>query len=148
MTIESKKDLLGPKSYDSGEVFFDNTAIGVWQSVTIPVKISQQYVEEITLSFLDGSASISCSVADMRVCYTPSKKYYLRKEKDSNYGTMDDAVEIKYSVDGTSEIVKQIGSDFYMSDKDLQATYLSLFTAKTLKNPNIRCPYAIVQRRF
>jgi len=133
MTIESKKDLLGPKSYDSGEVFFDNTAIGVWQSVTIPVKISQQYVEEITLSFLDGSASISCSVADMRVCYTPSKKYYLRKEKDSNYGTMDDAVEIKYSVDGTSEIVKQIDSDFYMSDKDLQATYLSLFTAKNIK---------------
>ena len=69
--------------------------------------------------------------ADMRLRYAPRSRHYLTDGE--NWAALDSATGIKYRTSPAAEYVtREINEDCYMSEKDLQATYLSRFKTRAL----------------
>lgn len=67
----------------------------------------------------------------MRLRYAPRSRYYLTDGE--NWAALDSATGIKYRTSPAAEYVtREINEDCYMSEKDLQATYLSRFKTRAL----------------
>lgn len=118
---------------DYGIGSFDNTAVGSWQYVSIPITILSAKINSMLISFADSSNN-TYYISDMRFCYSPSDKLYLTNEStykpqiDLMKTPLDMVNKIEYvTTTGSQTINRNIDEDFYVSSTDLQETYLSMF---------------------
>lgn len=129
--VVTSKDAASKKTTDEGEAAVDGSAAGVWQYVSVPVKISRSNLQKIELEIATSGTPTAFFAADMRLRYAPRSRYYLTDGE--NWAALDAAASIKYRTSSAAEYVtREINEDCYMSEKDLQATYLSRFKTRAL----------------
>ncbi|MGN0782063.1 MAG: substrate-binding domain-containing protein, partial [Christensenellales bacterium] len=129
--VVTSKDTASKKTTDEGEAAVDGSAAGVWQYVSVPVKISRSNLQKIELEIATSGTPTAFFAADMRLRYAPRSRYYLTDGE--NWAALDSATGIKYRTSPAAEYVtREINEDCYMSEKDLQATYLSRFKTRAL----------------
>lgn len=117
---------------EEGMSSFDNTLIDRWQLISIPIKVSHTDISKIELKFIDElQSNNNIKIADMRLCYSPSTRFCLTD--GSKWCGLDEVYEIDYVLNSNSEVKKEIVNEsFFMTENDLQATYLSMFMERGL----------------
>ena len=102
----------------------DNSAIGVWQYVSIPVSISGNTIVSVQIRskdfFLNG-----ISISDVRLCVSPRAGWYVKNADDA--AAVDDVREISYRCEHGTFVKKSISETCFMTEKDLQATFISMY---------------------
>ena len=130
VVVISKEDTLSVR--EESTVLFDNSAVNSWQFVSIPLHIKYKEIDHISFTFLENVyyPSKSINIADMRLCYSPSSRTCLTD--GTNWISLDEVTSIKYTTPSqpSTYIPENITSDFYISEADLHATYLSRFNAR------------------
>ena len=107
---------------DTGNAYYDDTAENAWQLITVPVKISEQYVNKLELT-VEGAEEYR--VADIKFIVDQSIQFYIRSDNDS--APLEEFDVIKFKRPGADNYTEKMLSDkYYMSEKDLQATYYSM----------------------
>ena len=117
---------------EEGMVRFDNTAVDVWQYVTVPVKISKDTIKAINVTFDNGTASEVCHISDMRLTYAAQTNCYVKGAEESAWAPLNSATKIRYKTAYGVEENKEVNVDCYMSAKDLQATFMSMYKNRAL----------------
>lgn len=117
------------KYYTTGEVILDNSAVNVWQYVTVPVYIEGDTVKEIKL-ILPGGEYDKISTADIRMF--PSARMDWKVWLESSMGRDHGLLNTVYKIDWKSAVTGTTGGGTisetcYMSEKDLQSTLLSMY---------------------
>lgn len=120
-----------PDSEDSvteeGRVTIDNTAVNSWQLVAIPVRISGNNIENIEIEL---SGVQTYKIGDMRLYYSPLVRFCVGNREGENV-PLDEITQIKILYLGASTyMVRDIDRNCYMTEKDLQATYLSRYNGQ------------------
>ena len=129
--VVSSRNSATNKVIDEGVAVVDGSAAGAWQYVSVPVIISNDDIEKIELEILTDGTKTDIMLGDARLCYAPSSRYCLTD--GTEWAGLDKVTRLKYRDDSVSEYkTLEINEDCYMSDKDLQATYLSRFKARSL----------------
>lgn len=108
-------------------VSFDKTAVNSWQEVRIPIQIKKNVIENIQLEFLENESSKYVKIADMKL-YDSGTNQLMIGNKSQNH-PIDKVIEVIYN---QTNIIGQektivINDDNYVTEKDLQMTYLNRF---------------------
>ncbi|QVK16927.1 hypothetical protein KHQ81_08440 [Mycoplasmatota bacterium] len=106
---------------------FDNSAVNSWQFISIPVYIPYKDLKSIKLEFEDKYASKTVKIADMRLSYSSVSKLCLTNSQ--SLLSLDMVTSIEYNNENPS-----ITEDFYISENDIQSTYLSFFEERVKKS--------------
>ncbi|MCL2848402.1 MAG: hypothetical protein FWE13_06660, partial [Firmicutes bacterium] len=109
----------------NNEVTFDNTAVGAWQYVSVPIYIAEANLRELRLSFLDNNASRNIKVAEVRLCYDTRSRIVLGTSNEGG-AYLDNVTHVAGLPGGN----RNITDDFYLTEKDLQSTLYSRFRAE------------------
>ena len=121
------------------EVFscnIDTSAINSWQHITVPICIKYQNLNEINVMFDENDSNKTVKIADMKLYHSGVSKYCLTN--GTEWADIDKITHIKYRVSKDSnEISKEINSIFYLSEKDIQSTYYSLFMTRRLNENDL-----------
>ena len=76
----------------------------------------------------DANATANFEIADVRIVYSPLSRCFVKAENESAWAPMDSVKKLSYKKAGSSTFVLQeISDDCYMSDKDMQNTFLSMY---------------------
>ena len=111
-----------------GEVFADATALGGWQFLTVPLELSDNSFDDVRVQVGDANATANFEIADVRIVYSPLSRCFVKAENESAWAPMDSVKKLSYKKAGSSTFVLQeISDDCYMSDKDMQNTFLSMY---------------------
>ena len=111
-----------------GEVFADATALGGWQFLTVPLELSDNSFDDVRVQVGDANATANFEIADVRIVYSPLSRCFVKAENESAWAPMDSVKKLSYKNAGSSTFVLQeISDDCYMSDKDMQNTFLSMY---------------------
>lgn len=111
-------------SRDEGRATFDNTAVNSWQLVQVPIKISRREIESIKFEFPKAT---NYKIADMRLTYAPSVQYRIGNREGVNV-PLEEITEIRFQTAANTDFInKEVTTDCYISEKDLQSTYLSAY---------------------
>ena len=122
ITVESKTDFVGDYM-EEGHMTIDNTAVNSWQLVAIPIQISGNNIKAIKMEL---SGTNNYKMGDMRLYYSPLVRFCIGHREDSL--PLDEITQIKFMRSGaTSYTTMTINQNCYMTEKDLQATYLSKY---------------------
>ena len=104
----------------------DNTAADSWQLVAIPIQISGNNIESIEIKL---NVAQNYKIGDMRLYYSPLTQFYIGNREDGV--PLDEITQIKFMRFGTtSYTTRNINQNCYMTEKDLQATYLSRYNGR------------------
>ena len=126
ITVESKTDFVGDYT-EEGRVTIDNTAADSWQLVAIPIQISGNTIKTIKIEL---SGMQGYKIGDMRLYYSPLVRFCVGKREGENI-PLDKITQIKIRYLGDSAYtVRNINQNCYMTEKDLQATYLSRYNGQ------------------
>ncbi len=121
--------------YETAEFVLDNSAIGVWQFVTVPVKILGDNIKSIEfLTYNDYNEDIS--ISDIRFYSTPHSKWFLKGENESSWAPLDSAKKLVYTLAnveyGNPEKIENFNENCFMTEKDLHSTIISMYQERTL----------------
>ncbi|MBR4037408.1 MAG: hypothetical protein IKJ02_02490, partial [Tidjanibacter sp.] len=106
-------------------ITFDKSAINSWQEVRIPIMIKDKVIESIKLEFLDNSNTL-IKIADMRIYNSSMNNIMIGDENNNN--ELEKIKKIEYIEQHDTEVkTKNIDDNFYLTEKDLQMTYLGIF---------------------
>ncbi|MCL2522972.1 MAG: hypothetical protein FWE36_08965, partial [Erysipelotrichales bacterium] len=113
---------------DTAYAKFDNSAYG-WQFIQVPIRISHKNIDWIRLNLV-GMERESVHITDMRIEKSPKQTFYIATDNSNqnNWMALDEVVSVSYT--GPNPDTNTIGSDFYISEADLEMTYLSYFEAR------------------
>lgn len=132
--IDSRTGNMDSHSFTK-KVYIDNSAIYAWQRVVVPVLIEDQIITDIYIQVGDENDSETLyQMSDARLVYAANKGCYLKLPNEAGWTSIDNVEELTYTLeDGRTKTVS-IGADFYLSGKDLQSTYLSMYKNRGLTN--------------
>lgn len=108
-------------------VLIDNSAINSWQFVTIPIYVPFNKIGYYELYFDDNSSINTFKIADMRLEFSEFTRLCLTN--GTQWEPLDNVKKIKYisSNDLTNTKIMFIDDETYLTDSDLQFTYLDMF---------------------
>lgn len=123
LSVVSKKNT----DPDVGYTSIDTSMVNGWQEVRIPIKISYDAIESVSLEFMEKDSTKEALIADMKLYYSSTNRLMLTD--GVNWGYLDDVTKISYkTVDNVNTYFNmQLNEDIFITEKDLQMTYMSLF---------------------
>ncbi len=125
VTINSKN----AESADTDESVgvYDEQALDSWQLIALPVKITLEEIEEIKL-YIEGTSRYK--IANMYLKYAPNMNLFVGNRDGANIALKDIGYIDYLSPGQTAYMAREIDKEFYITDKDLQAIYLSRYGGK------------------
>lgn len=113
--------------YDEGTAVLDNSAIGVWQYVTVPIKIDGENIKEVTISmalnFWQG-----VEICDVKLCLSPKSSLNVLSQDGNSFASVDNATKIVYTLaNSEEEVEKEISDSYFITQDDLKYTVLNMY---------------------
>ncbi len=137
VTIQSKSGI--KKSYfNTGTSTLDNSAIGVWQLVTVPVRISGNRIKEVTIS-METNYWQGFDICDVML-YPSSQSSLIVPSSISFLFDMlniDSFNKIVYTLaDTNAKIEQSIDDEHFITQNDLKYTVLNMYQTVLQKSSN------------
>ena len=130
LSITSKNNTPPDVSYAR----FDNSLIDGWQEIRVPITITYDSIKKIEVEFLENDNTKYIKISDMRLYYSSINKIMISDGIHTE--NLEKISKISYTTTGNSNDYIDINIDEtnYISEKDLQLSFMSLF-----KNHNNNC---------
>ncbi len=122
------------QSYTTGDAILDNTAIGVWQLVNIPIQILEDNIKEVTISMKTNFWQ-GVNICDVRLYSSPAASFNILSNYDYSLINIDKAEKIVYTLASNNQKVeKGISESSFITQDDLKYTVLNMYKNKHTSN--------------